>query len=144
CVAARRGPWRLIPAMNLPRARYPLPLQERVAASVASGRVSGAWSRSPHPPRGFAARHPLPQGEGVLEGAARSSLFLPSRGAVLVVLELDAHRLELVAAAVGCSAILRLAAGIARVEKGVSLICIDDTAVRMIFEGFGFREREPS
>src|SRR5262249_16386240 len=142
CVAARRGPARLIPAMNLPRARYPLPLRERVAASVASGRVRGVWSRSPHPPRGFAARHPLPQGEGVLECAARSSLYLPSRSAVLVFLSLDARCVELGAKSRGLSGILRLAGGIARVDKGVHLIRIDDAAVRMIFEGFAFRERK--
>src|SRR5262249_38632096 len=67
---------------------------------------------------------------------APSSRCLPSRGAVLVVLELDVHCLELVADAVGLSEILRLAGGIARVDKRVHLIRIDDTAVRMIFEGF--------
>src|ERR1700704_1367209 len=50
-------------------------------------------------------------------GAARSSLHLPDRRAVFLVLELDAHRLELVADSVGFLEILRLAGGIARVDK---------------------------
>src|SRR5262245_49285396 len=51
---------------------YPHPLRERVVASAASGRVRGAPRRPPHPPCGFAARHPLPQGERVTECMALS------------------------------------------------------------------------
>src|SRR5262249_36675299 len=91
----------------VPRTPYPLPLRERVDASAASGRVRGFWPSSPHPPRGFAARHPLPQGERVSECAACSSRYFPRRGTVLVVLELDAHRLEPVADAVRLREVLR-------------------------------------
>src|SRR5215471_2922906 len=130
--------------MNLPRAPYPLPLRERVAASAASGRVRGSLLRSPHPPRGFAARHPLPQGERGSECAAHSSFCLPSGSSVLVVLELDAHRLELVADAVGLLETFRLARGITCIDERVHLICIDDAAMRMIFERFAFCDFEHS
>src|SRR5262249_27959919 len=75
---------------------------------------------------------------------APSSRYFPSRSSVLVVLELDTHCLELVADAVGVFEILRLAGGVARVDERVHLIRIDDTAVRMIFKRFAFREREYS
>jgi hypothetical protein len=61
-----------------------------------------------------------------------------------VVLELDTHRFELIAKAVGVFEILRPAGGVARVDERVHLIRIDDTAVRMIFKRFAFREREYS
>src|SRR5262249_27240539 len=96
-------------SLRAPRAPYPLPLRERVDASAASGRVRGSWLKPPHPPRGFAARHPLPQGQRVSEFAARSSFHLPRGGPVLMVLELDAHRLELVADAVRLREVLRFA-----------------------------------
>src|SRR5438046_40052 len=69
----------------------------------------------PHQPRGFAARHPLPKWERVLEYAARSSLHLPDRGAVLLVFELNAHSLELIANAIGFLEVLCLA----RISPGV-------------------------
>src|SRR5438876_7817103 len=64
------------------------------------GRAGESRIRPPHPPRRLrcaaAARHPLPQGDRVTEFAARSSLHLPSRGAVLAVLEFNAHGMQLV------------------------------------------------
>src|SRR5262249_7063986 len=52
----------------------------------------------------FPARAPSPQ-------------YLPSRGAVLVVLELDAHRLELIADAIGFLEILRLTSSISSITQ---------------------------
>src|SRR5262249_30070825 len=75
---------------------------------------------------------------------APSSRCLPRRGAVLMVLELDAHRLELVADAVGLPETFRLARGITCIDERVHLIRIDDMAMRMIFERLAFRELEQS
>ena len=61
-----------------------------------------------------------------------------------MVLELDAHRLELVADAVGLLKAFRLTRGVTCIDERVHLICIDDMAVRTIFERFAFREREYS
>src|SRR5262249_15394862 len=75
---------------------------------------------------------------------APSSRCLPGRAAVLVVLELDAHRLELVSDAVGLLETFRLARGITCIDERVHLICIDDAAMRMIFERFAFCDFEHS
>src|SRR5258708_34257766 len=73
---------------------------------------------------------------------APSSFHLPRSAPVLVVLELDAHRVELVADAVGLFEIFCLARGITCIDERVHLICIDDMAVGVIFERFPFRDRE--
>src|SRR5262249_27754835 len=75
---------------------------------------------------------------------APSSRYFPSRSSVLVVLELDAHRLELVADGVGFLEIFCLARGVAGIDQRSHLICIDNAAVRMICERRVFREREHS
>src|SRR5262249_26169320 len=85
----------LRPLLRPPRG----PLARWADASEASGRVRGSSPRPPHPPRGFAARHPLPQGERVSGRASRSSRDLPG-GAVLRVLQYYAHCRELVTDAV--------------------------------------------
>src|SRR5258708_39574110 len=81
-------------------------------------------------------RKPLPLRERVSEGAARSSFHLPSRGPALVVLELDPHRLELVADAVGFLETFRLARAFTCIHERVHFICIDNTPMRMLFERF--------
>src|SRR6516165_4306029 len=75
---------------------------------------------------------------------APSSRYLPSRSAILVVLELDAHRLEVVSDAVGFLETFRLARRVTCIDKRVHPICIDDTAMRVIFERFAFCELEHS
>src|SRR5215831_17134839 len=109
-----------------------------------SRRASRRWCRA-RSARWRAARPPAGTAAAPASSIhAPSSRYFPSRSSVLVVLELDTHRLELVADTVGVFEILRLAGGVARVDERVHLIRIDDTAVRMIFKRFAFREREYS
>src|SRR6185437_8475 len=106
----------------------PLPLGERVDASVASGRERGSPKETPLPPHSrFAfARHPLPQGERGRKkrSALTSSRHLP-RGAVLGILEHDAHGGELVAEAVGLLEVLGLARRGAGVDQRLHFRGID-------------------
>src|SRR5262245_36466274 len=60
-----------------------------------------------------------------LRRPARSSLHLPDGGAVLLVLELDAHGLELVADAVGVPEIPGLARGVAGIDERDDLVRVD-------------------
>src|SRR5262249_29847000 len=93
-----------------------------------------------------AAAHPSAETAAAQASTVRapSSRYFPSRGAVLVVLEFDTHRLELVADAVGFLEIFRLARGVAGIDQRSHPICIDNAAVRMICECRVFREREHS
>jgi len=107
--------------------------------SIASGR--GRSPEPPHPPHGPAklaepqaslnARHPLPQGERVSEYAPRSSLDLPDRGAVLLVLKLNAYRFELVADTVGLLEVSRLAGGVATVNQRIDLTLVHASALAL-------------
>src|SRR5262249_60552775 len=68
---------------------------------------------SPHPPRACGARHPLPQGERVLERVSRSSRDLPRGSAVFVVLYINAHHSQFRAYAIRFGEILGLTGVIA-------------------------------
>src|SRR5690242_5062836 len=98
----------------MPRSLSPLPLGERAASEASRERGSCATlTTTPLPPsRLKPLGHPLPQGERGRKKRARpgSSRDLPG-GAVLGILEHDAHGGEFVADAVGLLEILRLARG---------------------------------
>src|SRR5690348_2036226 len=112
----------------------PLPLGERVDASVASGRERGPSQNTPLPPRSrFAfARHPLPQGERGNKKCTQqsSSRDLPG-GAVLGVLEHDAHGGELVADAVGFFEVFGSTSPLPRLDERRDLRFVDRRAARI-------------
>src|SRR5262245_1765317 len=54
-----------------------------------------------------------------------SSLHLPDRGAIFLVLELDAHGRELVADAVGVLEVSGLAGGVAGIDQRDDLVLVD-------------------
>src|SRR5262249_5811790 len=76
------------------------------------------------PPRPQLAPYPLPLRERVSECASRSSLHLPDRRAVFLVLELDSHRIELVANLIRYLEVLRLACGVAGVDQCYDLVVV--------------------
>src|SRR6516164_4099696 len=128
-----------------PRAR-----QKVSRKPIASATSSKRWASSSRTTR-TEPRLGKYRDDGVRTAAAQastvrtpSSRYFPSRGSVLVVLELDAHRFELVADAIGFLETFCLARGVAGIDQRSHLICIDNAAVRMIFERFAFRDRDHS
>src|SRR5512133_4403015 len=91
------------------------------ASAGRNGRSAGfGFARAVIAPPPRRPRPPHPQGERVSECAAPSSLHLPGRAAVLVILEFDAHRLELIADAIGLLEVFFSARGIARIDQRIN------------------------